>query len=179
MPKKTPLQLKVIKLTTRLYFIKTSVRICWTGNFLSLLHISVHHENIQACLIELSPKHVILELLKIWLKENVVSMHLNIQELYSLRYNVPKTKKKTNQNHTVKGPLPEATLTKSNQIQPNPTKADIVWILTQGSILNNNQRDSFIWLVHLTSVIRRIWSGRRSGALKTSGSIRNFDPEEF
>ena len=29
------------------------------------------------------------------------------------------------------------------------------------------------------SVIRRIWSGRRSGALKTSGSIRNFNPEEF
>ena len=32
---------------------------------------------------------------------------------------------------------------------------------------------------HPSSVIRRIWSGSRSGALKTSGSIRNFDPEEF
>ena len=33
--------------------------------------------------------------------------------------------------------------------------------------------------LHPTSVMRRIWSRRRSGTLKSSGSIRNFDPEEF
>ena len=43
----------------------------------------------------------------------------------------------------------------------------------------NHHRVRLARYTHPTSVIRRIWSRRRSGALKISGSIRNFDWEEF
>ena len=48
-------------------------------------------------------------------------MHLNIQELYSLRYNVPKTKKKNEPKSHCKRSAPRGY---SDQIQPNPTESD-------------------------------------------------------